>query len=363
MSRFERQTKLPGFGQEGQHRLASAKILVVGAGGLGCPALLYLAAAGVGTIGIADGDVVSHSNLNRQVIYGEKDIGKSKAQIAGEHIRYKYSDIQINIIPHFLNRDNALEIMGDYDLVLDGSDNFGTRYLVNDACFILRKPLVLGAIYLHEGQVSILNVHDKDTEPLTYRDLFPNPPSAAEVPNCAETGVLGVLPGIIGTMQATEAIKFLSGFGKPLINKVLFYNLKDHSTYELDIVMNPEGRKLMPTTASQFQQKDYAVVCGPGDRIEWKDVRNMIKEKSKKTILLDVREQHEFPKLKDFPYTPIPLSVLPTKMHELNEADTIFVFCQSGIRSARAVEDLKVELPAKNIYSIEGGIKALLQNS
>jgi len=220
MSRFERQTILPGFGQEGQQKLSMAKILVIGAGGLGCPALLYLAAAGVGTIGIADGDKVSLSNLNRQILYGEDHIGQSKAEVAGELIRSKYSDIQINIIPHFLTSENALDIIKKYDLVLDGSDNFGTRYLINDACYLLKKPLVFGAIYQHEGQVAVLNISRNGQEPLTYRDLFPNPPSAAEVPNCAETGVLGVLPGIIGTMQATEAIKYLSGFGKPLIHKV-----------------------------------------------------------------------------------------------------------------------------------------------
>jgi len=363
MSRFERQTILPGFGPEGQRRLSDANILVVGAGGLGSPALLYLSAAGVGTIGIADGDTVSLSNLNRQVIYGEKDIGKSKAEVAGELIRHKYSDIQVNVIPHFLNRENALEIIGEYDLVLDGSDNFGTRYLVNDACFLLKKPLVFGAIYQHEGQVAILNVQAEEEGPLTYRDLFPYPPSAAEVPNCAETGVLGVLPGIIGTMQATEAIKFLSGFGKPLIHKVLFYNLKDHGTYELDIKLNSEGRKLMPKTTAEFHQMDYAVVCGPGDRMDWQMVHQIMKEKSENAILLDVRELHEIPKLENLSYLPIPLSQLKANMHELEAADTILVFCQSGVRSARAVEDLKAAMPAKQIYTIEGGINAHLLNN
>jgi len=351
---------LPGFGQEGQDKLSRSKVLVVGAGGLGCPALLYLAAAGIGTIGISDGDEVSFSNLNRQVIYGERDIGKSKAQVAGELIRSKYSDIQINIIPYFLDRDNALDIISEYDLILDGSDNFGTRYLVNDACFILKKPLVLGAIYQHEGQVAILNVHDGGIDPLTYRDLFPNPPSASEVPNCAETGVLGVLPGIIGTIQATETIKFLSGFGKPLIHKVLFYNLKDHGTYELDIKLNPEGRKLMPKSASEFEKMDYAVVCGPNDLIGWEEAKDMIKIESEKTIFLDVRELHEMPKLENLSYIPMPLSLLNGKMQELHQAETILVFCQSGVRSQRAVEDLKAAMPAKKIYSIEGGMKALL---
>ncbi|KEO75845.1 HesA/MoeB/ThiF family protein [Anditalea andensis] len=362
MSRFERQTILSGFGQEGQGKLSHSKVLVVGAGGLGCPALLYLAAAGVGTIGIADGDEVSLSNLNRQVIYGERDIGRSKAEVAAEQIRNKYSDIQINVIPYFLNKDNALSVIAAYDLVLDGSDNFGTRYLINDACYILKKPLVFGAIYQHEGQVAILNVQDNE-EPLTYRDLFPIPPSASEVPNCSETGVLGVLPGIIGTMQATEAIKYLTNFGNPLIHKVLFYNLKDHGTYMLDIGLNPDGRKLMPRTASEFHQMDYAVVCGPGDLKRWEDVQTFMAEHPENAWLLDVREDHELPKLDNLPYIPMPLSHLKDKMHELAALDTIFVFCQSGIRSARAVEDLKAAMPAKNIYTIEGGIKSLLQKN
>ncbi|HSJ69888.1 MAG TPA: rhodanese-like domain-containing protein, partial [Anditalea sp.] len=228
---------------------------------------------------------------------------------------------------------------------------------------ILKKALVFGAIYQHEGQVAILNVHDRETEPLTYRDLFPNPPLAAEVPNCAETGVLGVLPGIIGTMQATEAIKLLSGFGKPLIHKVLFYNLKDHGTYELDIKLNPEGRKLMPTSAAEFKKMDYAVVCGPQDRISWDEAQDMIKEKSENTILLDVREVHEMPKLERFAYTSLPLSGLLNKTQKVDKAETILVFCQSGVRSQRAVEDLKAAMPAKKIYSIEGGMNALLQKS
>ena len=353
---------MPGFGQKGQQQLSEAKILIVGAGGLGCPVMLYLAAAGVGTIGIADGDVVSLSNLNRQVIYGEADIGKSKAQVAGELIRNKYSDIKINIIPNFLTRDNTLNIIEQYDLVLDGSDNFGTRYLVNDACFLLKKPLVLGAIYQHEGQVTVLNIHAEGLEALTYRDLFPSPPSPSEVPNCAETGVLGVLPGIIGTMQATEAIKYLSGFGKPLINQVLFYNLRDHGTYKMDILLNPEGRKLMPKDAEAFKNMDYEVVCGPGDRIAWDKVQEIFNKAPNHSALIDVREMHEEPKLDQFVFTPIPLSALPQQLDRLPEVQNIYVFCQSGVRSQQAVQKIKKARPDKNVYSILGGINSLLTN-
>ena len=360
MSRFERQTILPGFGQEGQQKLSRAKILVVGAGGLGCPALLYLAAAGVGNIGIVDGDKVSLSNLNRQVLYGEGDVGKSKAQVAGEYIKRKYSDIRIDIIPHFLTAENGLDIIREYDLVLDGTDNFGTRYLVNDACFLLKKPLVFGAIYQHEGQVAILNVTGEDTEPLTYRDLFPHPPSGAEVPNCAETGVLGVLPGIIGTMQATEAIKYLSGFGKALVHKVLFYNLRGHSTYQMDIMPNPEGRKLIPIDTEAFGKMDYEIICGPGDHVSWDEVNEIFSTDLSHSALIDVREIHEEPKMDQYPYTAIPLSTFEKQPDRLPEAKNIYIFCQSGIRSLQAVKALKKSRPDKNIYSIEGGIKSLL---
>lgn len=360
MSRFDRQTILKGFGQEGQQKLFQAKILVVGAGGLGCPALIYLAAAGIGTLGIVDGDKVSISNLNRQILYGEGDMGKSKAQVAGDFIRGKYSDIRINIIPQFLTRENALDIIKDYDLVLDGSDNFGTRYLVNDACFLLKKPLVFGAIYQHEGQVAVLNDSGEGKEPLTYRDLFPIPPSGAEVPNCAETGVLGVLPGIIGTMQASEAIKYLSGFGKSMIHKVLFYNLRDHSTYEMDIMPNPEGRKLMPNDAEAFIKMDYEIVCGPGDHVAWEEVHEIFSTNPSQSALIDVREMHEEPKLDHYSFMAIPLSAFERQLERIPEEQNIYIFCQSGVRSLQAVRLLKKSRPGQSIYSIEGGIKSLL---
>ncbi|HET7361891.1 MAG TPA: HesA/MoeB/ThiF family protein, partial [Salinimicrobium sp.] len=203
MSRFERQKILPEFGSEGQQKLSTAKVLVIGAGGLGCPALLYLAAAGVGTIGIADGDSISESNLNRQTLFGHNDIGKAKAETAAGILQEKYPDINFQVIPHFLTSENALEVLENYDLVLDGSDNFGTRYMINDACVLLGIPLIMGAIYQYEGQLSVFNYGEN---PVSYRDIYPVPPKANEIPNCSETGVLGVLPGIIGNLQAAETI-------------------------------------------------------------------------------------------------------------------------------------------------------------
>ena len=232
MSRFERQTILPDFGPEGQQKLLEAKVLVLGAGGLGCPALLHLCAAGVGTIGIVDGDALSESNLNRQTLFGHSHIGLPKAQTAAQLLREKYPDISYQVIPHFLSNTNTLDLLSGYDLVLDGTDNFPTRYMINDACSLMNIPLIMGAIYKYEGQVSVFNYGDN---PVNYRDLYPEPPQSHEIPNCSETGVLGVLPGLIGTLQATEAIKLITGIGSVLSNKMLFYNLKTSGFYEVAI--------------------------------------------------------------------------------------------------------------------------------
>ena len=217
MDRFERQVILPGFGPEGQAKLKHASVLVIGAGGLGCPALLYLAAAGVGRICVVDGDVVALSNLNRQVLFGQQDLGKNKAEAAVRYFQEKYNDIQWKAIPEFISVENAQELIIHYDVVVDGSDNFPTRYLVNDACVLLKKPLVFGAIYQYEGQVSVFN---QGPGSCNYRDMYPQPPAANEIPNCAETGVLGVVPGIIGSLMALEVIKVLTGLGKPLLSLI-----------------------------------------------------------------------------------------------------------------------------------------------
>jgi adenylyltransferase/sulfurtransferase len=356
MSRFERQIILNGFGIEGQQNLKKAKVLLIGAGGLGCPILLYLAAAGVGKIGIVDGDVVSISNLNRQVLYGESDLGKNKAETAARYFQGKYSDIQWEVFPEFISVENAQELISGYDLVIDGSDNFPTRYLVNDACVLLGKPLVFGAIYQHEGQVSVFNLGENACN---YRDLYPKMPSASEVPNCSETGVLGVLPGIIGNLMALEAIKVLSGFGKPLKNKVLFFNSIASQSYEVEITPNPESREDMPASMTSFEIMDYELACEGVKQLTWDEAMGKM---GLDIAFVDVREPGELPPLECTGLMKIPLSMLPQRLNLLEDSEEILFFCQSGIRSQKAAQQLQRDYPEKRIYSIKGGMNALKTN-
>ncbi|GAA0878190.1 molybdopterin-synthase adenylyltransferase MoeB [Algoriphagus jejuensis] len=353
MSRFERQVILPGFGIEGQQKLQRSKVLLIGAGGLGCPILLYLAAAGVGKIGVVDGDTVAISNLNRQVLFGEKDLGKNKAETAVRHFQDKYTNIGWSIFPEFISVENAQELISDFDLVIDGSDNFPTRYLVNDACVLLGKPLVFGAIYQHEGQVSVFNLGENFCN---YRDLFPQMPSATEVPNCSETGVLGVLPGIIGNLMALEAIKVLSGFGQPLRNRVLFFNSISSQSYEVELSPNPESRESMPASMTSFEIMDYELACEGVKQLTWTEAMGRM---GMDVAFVDVREPGEMPPLECTGLMKIPLSDLPQQLHLLDESEEILFFCQSGIRSQKAARQLQNEFPDKRIYSIKGGISAL----
>jgi adenylyltransferase/sulfurtransferase len=345
MSRLSRQILLPGFGAEAQARLQQAKVLVIGAGGLGCPALQYLAAAGVGHISIVDGDRVSLSNLNRQILFGEENIGEWKATVAARKLAY--SDIRIAPLNVFISNQNALSLIASHDLVIDGSDNFPTRYLVNDACALLGKPLVLGAIYQYEGQVMLLNA---GPHPCHYRDLYPHPPAAHEIPNCHETGVLGVLPGIIGCMMAAEAIKFLSGVGETLRNKVLFYHLLNHTSFQISLSPQAQHRG-MPSTSEAFEKHDYALQCGISASITWEEALQM-----PNLLLIDIREDDERPLLEDHAHQRMPLSAWQES--QLLDAGKIALFCQSGMRSAKKALALQARFPEKHIYTIEGGIKA-----
>ena len=352
MNRFDRQTILPGFGPEGQEKLRRARALVVGAGGLGCPALLYLAAAGVGEIGIADADAVAESNLNRQVLFGQDDIGKPKAETAAQYLREKYPDVRLTALPFFLTAENALETIAPYDIVLDGSDNFPTRYLVNDACVLLGKPLVFGAIYQYEGQVALFNAGE---DPVNYRDLYPVPPAAHEIPNCEEAGVLGVLPGIIGAMQAAEAIKWLAALGPGLTNKVLFYNLKTHSTFEIALAPNPDARLTLPQTEAAFRASDYAFACASVDILSWKDALEKLAQNDQ-AMLADIREPGEEPAWTTENCLRLPMNELLRDPSPLKPAEDILLFCRSGVRSLILAQKLQARWPEKRMYSIEGGL-------
>jgi adenylyltransferase/sulfurtransferase len=355
MDRFQRQYIVPGFGKKAQEKLAKSKVLVIGAGGLGCPALMYLAAAGVGHIGIVDGDEVSVSNLNRQVLFGESHLGLNKAEVAAHELKTKYSDLKIEVIPEFLTTQNVWMILSKYDLVVDGSDNFPTRYLVNDACVLLRKPIVFGAVFQHQGQVGILNASGPAS--INYRDIYPDLPSAYEIPNCSETGVLGVLPGIIGTLQATEAIKWLTGFGNTLADKLLFYNLLDHSVYEVSLSKNPESQINRPKNRTELEDTDYAVACGDGDTVGWSEALELL-ENDSRSVLVDIREQDERPLLSGLPHRSLPFSRIEDDKNLIVDSELVLLFCQSGIRSLKALKILQREFPGKRIHSISGGIEA-----
>lgn len=353
MDRFERQVILPGLGKAGQDKLRNASVLVIGAGGLGCPILLYLAAAGVGRIGVVDGDEVSLSNLNRQVLFGEQDLGKNKAEQAVSFFQNKYSDISWFAFPEFINVSNAAQLLKSYDLVIDGSDNFPTRYLVNDACVLAHKPLVFGAIYQHEGQVSVFN---RNRSSCNYRDLYPQMPSATEIPNCSETGVIGVLPGIIGNLMALEAIKLISGLGKVLDNKVLFFNSLSSETYEVEINPQFKARSAAPQDWEAFQAMSYELACEGIEQLDWDDA---FQRAGHGTMLVDVRELDEKPPLVCSVLFKAPMSDFDSYMDQMEEAEALFFFCQSGIRSQKAALRIKAEYPDKTVFSIRGGIDAL----
>jgi adenylyltransferase/sulfurtransferase len=359
MDRFERQKRLPGFGEEAQQKLQCARVLVVGAGGLGCPALLYLAAAGVGHLGVVDGDIVSISNLNRQIIFGWNDVGKPKATIACKFLVSHYPDVTVTGWPDFLTTHNALEIIRDYDVVLDGSDNFPTRYLVNDACVLLNKPLVLAAIYQYEGQLSVLNRATGKERAANYRDVYPVPPVAGQVPSCKEAGVLGALPGIIGSMQAAECVRLITDLGKPRSGRMLYYNLLSQSLYRATIMADDGTQHDRPKTAEAFRRHDYAGACAAVKEISWSEAFAMENETKGVCTFVDVRHPGEHPQPGGFVYQQLPLTNLIPAKDRLQAADVIFLFCQSGIRSAEAAVRLSHIFPNKQVFTLRGGIHAL----
>ena len=363
LARYARHFALPDFGMEGQKRLKNSSVLVVGAGGLGSPMLLYLAAAGVGRIGIIDPDVVDMSNLHRQILYNVADIGKSKAEMAREKLLAMNPHITIDAFQMSLTRDNALDLVAQYDIVADGTDNFQTRYLVNDACVLTGKVNVYASIFRFEGQVSVFNVTKNGERGVNYRDIFPSPPPPGLVPDCAEGGVLGVLPGIIGSMQASEVIKVLTGIGEPLAGRLFIFDAASFTTRVLKINKNP---KFEPIT----ELIDYDEFCGYKPNIVIaRDEANegVLKEISatelKKMMtenvdfqLIDVREAYEY-KAVNLGGILIPLSILSEKTDMISKEKQVIVHCKSGGRSAKAIAQLEA-LGFTNIWNLTGGIEA-----
>lgn len=362
-ARYARHYSLKDFGREGQQKLLEAKVLVVGAGGLGCPVLQYLTASGIGTIGIVDHDLITLSNLQRQVLYATEDIGKSKAKVASEKLKSLNPEIQIDVYDLEINAKNALEIILKYDIIVDCTDNFASRYLINDACVLLEKPLVFGAIFQYEGQVAVFNIEENGSS-INYRNLFPNPPKSTEVQDCNEAGVLGILPGIIGMMQASEVIKILTGIGEVLIGKLLTFNLLNYEIFVLEITNDQAISQLIPKDKTEFEATDYNWLCGISntkiEELSPSDFLSKIVEKD--TIAIDVREKNELPKA-GFSNLNIPLSELEANLSELRE-NTILLFCQSGKRSLKAGEILLEKFgETKKISHLKGGIIALQEKN
>ncbi len=358
--RYSRHLIMPEVGMEGQLKLKAAKVLCIGAGGLGSPLALYLAAAGVGTLGVVDFDVVDYTNLQRQVIHTTADVGRKKLDSAAETVKAINPFVQLRPFETRLTSENALEIFRDFDIIVDGTDNFPTRYLVNDACVLTGKPNVYGSIFRFEGQVSVFATKDGPC----YRCLYPEPPPPGLVPSCAEGGVLGILPGLVGVMQATEAIKLVLGKGEPLIGRLLLVDALGMRFRELKLRKNPDcpacGQH--PTVTKLI---DYNEFCGI--RGEEKPVASNVPEIQPEELkakldagedifILDVREPHEYQICNLDGYL-IPLGELPQRAHELDSSREIVAHCRSGVRSAKAVSFLQ-QAGFRKVKNLAGGILA-----
>lgn len=354
--RYQRHLSLPGFGPEAQLRLKQASVLVVGAGGLGCPALLYLAAAGVGRIGIVDDDAVDFSNLQRQVLFTADDIGRSKAEVAVARLQAQNPEVECLAYPERLGPENALERIRAYDLVIDGSDNFPTRYLVNDACVLADKPLVHGAIHTFQGQVSVFNYEGGPT----YRCLFPEPPSPEDAPNCSEVGVIGVLPGMIGLYQATEAIKLLTGIGEPLSGKLLLLDALAMRHETVTFERDPAQALARPLALIEYQCASSSEEALPGGIIEVGP--QDLQADASDYQLLDVREDWERA-ICALPGAHIPLGHILAggadfRAAGLNPKKPTYVYCKAGVRSRQAAEMMQAQYGFKHLKNVQGGILA-----
>jgi len=362
LERYSRHLIMPEIGLEGQRKLKQARVLLVGAGGLGSPAALYLAAAGVGTLGLVDFDTVDVSNLQRQILFGADDVGKPKLTVAKARLHGINPHIQIKLHDLRLSSENALAVFADYDIIVDGTDNFPTRYLVNDACVLSGKPNVYGSIFRFEGQVSVFAAQDGPC----YRCLYPKPPPPGLVPSCAEGGVLGILPGAVGTIQATEAVKLITGKGRPLIGRLLLYDALDMSFRELKLQRDPdcpicgENRRIRGLIDyDEFcgvGRAEKAVALPPEFEITVQDLHSRFKSGAK-PFLLDVRNPYE-QMICNLPDSVlIPLGELVARTTELPADEEIVIYCRSGIRSAKAVQMLR-EAGFTKLKNLVGGILA-----
>lgn len=364
ISRYSRHLIMPEVTLEGQKKLKAAKILCIGTGGLGSPIALYLAAAGVGTLGLVDCDVVDYSNLQRQILHGTKDVGRKKINSARDRIKDVNPNVQVELHDAFFTSANAREIVEGYDIVIDGTDNFPTRYLSNDICVFLKKPNIYGSIFRFDGQVTVFAPHLGGP---CYRCLYPEPPPPGMVPSCAEGGVLGVLPGIIGVIQAIEAVKLIVGIGDPLIGRLLHFDALKMKFREFKVRKDPKC-PVCSENPTITELIDYDTFCGipqaaaaeaaelPVPEITVEQLKAK-QDAGEKFVLLDVREPYEY----DIARIPgsklIPLGELHSRLSELDTADEIVIHCKMGGRSAQAVRELQAAGFGK-LWNVEGGITA-----
>lgn len=364
IKRYSRHLIMPEVTIEGQKKLKAARVLAIGTGGLGSPLLSYLAAAGIGKLGIVDFDTVDYSNLQRQIIHGTSSIGKPKVVSAQERIHEINPYVEVQIYETALRSDNALDIIKDYDVVIDGTDNFPTRYLVNDACVLLNKPNVYGSIFRFEGQLTVFWA----SQGPCYRCLYPEPPPPGLVPSCAEGGVLGVLPGIIGVLQAIETIKIILGIGDSMIGRLLLFDALKLKFKELKLRKNPDcpicGNSPMIKELIDYEQFcGMPAVEGPSREEEPTVPEISVTHLSQRLrnkenfVLIDVREPHEFQICRIPDSRLIPLGELPSRIHELDSADEIVIHCKSGMRSAKAVQLLQ-QSGFRKVWNVKGGIEA-----
>jgi sulfur-carrier protein adenylyltransferase/sulfurtransferase len=361
IARYSRHLIMPEVALDGQKTLKAAKVLTVGTGGLGSPLALYLAAAGIGTLGIVDFDVVDESNLQRQILHGTSDVGRPKVESARDKIKDINPNVEVVVHEEALTSENALEIFANYDVIVDGTDNFPTRYLVNDACVLLGKPNVYGSIFRFEGQASVFYAEEGPC----YRCLYPEPPPPGLVPSCAEGGVLGILPGAIGTIQATETVKLILGIGEPLIGRLLLYDALGMSFREMKLRKDPNcpvcGENQTVTELIDYQefcgipQANAAEQANGVPEITVQDLKAKLDD-GEDINVLDVREPHEY-EVANIGVRLIPLGELPQRLAELDQSENFAIHCKTGGRSARAVELLQ-DAGFQNVYNVKGGITA-----
>ena len=364
-SRYSRHFILPEINVAGQEKMKKARVLVVGSGGLGSPVLLYLAAAGIGTIGIVDFDIIDKTNLQRQVLFSTFDEGKPKAVQAKERILQLNPHVNVRLHQVKIDSSNALNIIKDYDVVVDGTDNFPTRYLINDACVLSKKPNVFGSVFRFEGQLSVFNYqYDDGSFSPNYRDVFPEPPAPGEVPNCAEGGVLGVLPGIIGCFQANEVIKIVCGIGEVLAGKMLLLDTLTLLTRTIKIRKQPDN-PISGDNPTIDALIDYEAFCNiqqpahidktPIEELDVYNLQKLLSSDMEQIRVIDVREPYEY-EICNIGGELFPLSTIDQVDLDFNEQEKVVVHCRTGVRSAKAIKSLRKKYKDVNFYNLKGGI-------